>query len=147
VNPRQVASVAAAAVVVIYAWFATGVRPFHSLSYVVIALPIVLVVGLYVFTGTFSDGRSGVTHYYHGRSLGVSLSSVTPWIVVLVGAIVLEVAGLILGGRSTRVPTLSTLTDHLLTTHALRCVLFVLWLAVGVAPLRRLLQRRTPGLR
>jgi hypothetical protein len=34
------------------------------------------------------------------------------------------------------------MVDHVLTTHGLRCVLFLLWLVVGVAPLRRLSEQR-----
>jgi len=141
-KPRHGAYAAAVVLVVAYAWLATDVEPFHVLSYVVIALPVLVVAGLYGFVGTFADGRSGVAHYDRGRSLRVPLSRSKPWIAVLAGAVVLEAVGLILGGHSSRVPTLSTMVDHLLTTHGLRCVLFLLWLVVGVAPLRRLSQRQ-----
>jgi hypothetical protein len=134
-----------AVLAVAYSWFATGAEPFHVLSYVLVALPVIIVVGLYVTEGTFNDERSGVSHYYRSRSLGVSPSRSAPWLLVLLGAIVLEVVGLLLGGRSPHVPTLSTMVDHLLRTHGLRCVLFVLWLAVGVTPLRRLQRRRHDG--
>ncbi len=132
----------AALTFVAYAWFATGVEPFHVLSYVVVALPILLVVGLYLLQGGFSDERSGASHDYLEPPLGLSLSRSIPWLLVILGALSLELVGLTLGGRSARVPTLSTEVDHLLTTHGLRCVLFVLWFTVGVAPFRRLRRRR-----
>jgi hypothetical protein len=141
---RRVAVVVVMALVIAYAWYATGVTPFHALSYVVVGIPALIVVGFYVCLGAFAEGRSGVTHFYVRRSLGVSLQRITPWLVVLASAVILEVVGLALGGRSTTVPTLSTEVDHLLSTHWLRCVLFLAWLLVGALPLRRLLEfRRT----
>jgi hypothetical protein len=138
---RAVVYTIAVALVATYGWFATNVKPFHAISYVVVALPILIVVGLYVFVGAFDEGP-GVSHYLRERSLGVSLARSTPWLLVLVGAISLEIVALVLGGQSSRVPTLSTMVDHLLSTHGLRCVLFLLWLVVGLAPLRRLSERR-----
>jgi uncharacterized membrane protein len=139
---RRVAYVIVIALVIVYAWLATGAKPFHALSYALISIPILIVVAVYVMVRTFYDERSGVSHYFRRRSLGLSSAHTTPWLVVLVGAIILEIVGLALGGRSKRVPTLSTEVDHLLTTHWLRCVLFLAWLAVGVAPLRRLNEHR-----
>jgi hypothetical protein len=52
-------------------------------------------------------------------------------------AFALEVAGLALGGRSSAVPTLSTVVDHALAWHAVRFVLFLAWLALGWAPVVR----------
>ncbi|MFY9782334.1 MAG: hypothetical protein WAK12_02200 [Acidimicrobiales bacterium] len=139
---HRVAHVIAVALVIGYAWFATGVTPFHTLSYVVVAIPSLIVAGLYVFYGALAGDASGASRYYRQRSLGASLSSSMPWLVVLVGAIALEVVGLALGGRSKSAPTLSTTVDHLLVTHWLRCVLFLAWLAVVALPLRRLHQHR-----
>jgi hypothetical protein len=141
-NFRRVAEVIVSALVVAYAWFATGVTPFHALSYVVVAIPVLVVAGLYVALRAFANGRSGVTHFYMTRSLGVSLGRLTPWLIVLVGAVTLEAVGLALGGRSARVPTLSTTVDHLLSTHGLRCVFFLAWILVGALPLRRLAEFR-----
>jgi hypothetical protein len=135
---RRVAHVIVFALVIVYAWLATGAKAFHALSYVLVSIPIVLVVAMYVREKAFYDERSGVSRYYHRRSLGLSSAHTTPWLIVLAGAIVLEIVGLALGGHSTRVPTLSTEVDHLLATHWLRCLLFLAWLAVGIAPLRRL---------
>jgi hypothetical protein len=139
---RRVAVVILTAFVIAYAWFATGVTPFHALSYVVVGIPALIVVSMYIYLRAFAEGPSGVTHLYMHRSLGVSLERVTPWLVVLAGAVILEVVGLALGGRSNSVPTLSTELDHLLSTHGLRCVLFLAWLLVGAVPLRRLREFR-----
>jgi hypothetical protein len=138
----RLAHLGAVVLIAAYAWFATGVEPFHVLAYVVAGIPILVVGGLYALEGTFAEGPASVSHYYRERAAGVSLSRCTPWLLVLLGAVVLEAVGLVLGGRSSRVPTLSTMVDHLLTTHGLRCALFLLWLAVGLAPLRRLHQSR-----
>lgn len=141
-SPHSLGLAVGAALVVGYAWFATGVKPFHALAYVVIAVPVLVVVGLYAFGGAFGhEGPGG------SRPSRVSMGRSTPWLLVLVGVVVLEAVGLILGGRSSRVPTLSTMMDHLLTTHWLRCVLFVLWLAVGAAPWWRRRQRRRHAVR
>jgi hypothetical protein len=139
---RSTATVVAVVLAIVYAWFATGVKPFHAVAYVVLALPILVVVGLYTFMNAFADERSELSHGDRERSLPMSLSRSAPWLLVLIGAIILETVGLILGGRSSRVPTLSTMVDHVLTTHGLRCALFLLWLVVGVAPLRRLSEQR-----
>jgi hypothetical protein len=139
----RLACASAALLIAAYAWFATGLAPFRALAYVVVGLPILVVGGLYVIEGSFAKGRSVVSHDDRERALTESLSRVTPWLLVILGAVILETVGLLLGGRSSRVPTLSTMVDHLLGTHGLRCVLFLLWLAVGLAPLRR--RRHTPS--
>jgi hypothetical protein len=118
----------------VYAWVATGVKPFHPLAYVLVALPAVVALITYVFLRTWSTRRSSTTAPSRER---VSLARLAPWLVVLACALGLEAVGLLLGGRSTSVPTLSTEIDHLLSTHWLRCLLFVAWLAVGAVPLRR----------
>jgi hypothetical protein len=135
---RRVAYVIVVVLVTVYAWLATGVAHFSALSYVVVAIPSLIVIGLFVFYGAGAGGEAGASHYYRRRSLGASLASLTPWLVVLGCAIALEIVGLALGGRSKSVPTLSTTVDHLLVTHWLRCLLFWAWLAVVALPLRRL---------
>jgi hypothetical protein len=137
----RLACIGAAALIAAFAWFATGVEPFHVMSYLVVGIPVLVVAGLYVLDGTFSDRRSAVSPHYR-RSLGVPFSRSAPWLFVLLGAVILEAVGLILGGRSSRLPTLSTIVDHLLTTHGLRWALFLLWLAIGAAPLGHIRRRR-----
>jgi hypothetical protein len=136
--------VIAGLVTIAYAWWLTAVAPFSWLSYTLIALPSLMAIGLYVVWGAYSPRRADIASYYRSRSQNASLSSVTPWLIVLLGAGVLETVGLALGGRSKAVPTLSTAVDHLLVTHEGRALLFVAWLLVGVAPLWRLWQRHPP---
>ena len=57
-----------------------------------------------------------------------------PWIVILVLSVSLEAAALALGGRSSGVPTLSTVVDHALGRHPVRLLLFCGWLAAGLVP-------------
>jgi hypothetical protein len=128
--------------VIAYAWWDTGVAPFTSLSYSLIAVPSIVAVALYASRGAFARHRTDITNYYRSRTRHVSLSSIAPWLVVLLGAATLEVVGLALGGQSTSVPTLSTTVDHLLERHWERCVLYTAWLLMGAGPLWRLWRRQ-----
>jgi DMSO reductase anchor subunit len=130
-------------VLLAYAWWATGVRPFTTLAYVLIAIPSLLAVSIYALLGGLSP-RADVTAYYRRRSAGATPKSIGPWTGLLLVAVVLEVIGLALGGRSPNVATLSTTVDHMLVAHWGRWLLYDLWLAVGVGPLERLRQAR-PG--
>lgn len=124
-----------AVVAALYAWVATGVAPFTLPAYAMIAIASLVVVVLYV------RGETSRVDLAVRGAAPLAPSSVAPWLVVLVLAVALEGLGLALGGRSKQVPTLSTTLDHLLVTHPLRAVLFLLWLGVGVAPLRHLARR------
>lgn len=127
----------------LYAWFATGVAPFTVGAYVLVAVPSLFVLALYAR----DEARSsrGDHERRRGSPLGpTSRTDVVPWLAVLALALGLEAFSLALGGRSARVPTLSTTLDHLLVTHGLRGVLFLLWLAVGVVPLHRRVTRAAP---
>lgn len=132
----------AAALVIAYSWWVTGVAPFTSLAYTLIALPSIAAVALYASMGAFSRHRADLSNYYQFRARHVSFSNAAPWLVVLVSAVALEAVGLSLGGRSPRVPTLSTTVDHLLEQHWERGVLFFVWLVVGATPLWRLWQHQ-----
>lgn len=123
----------------IYAWFATGVRPFSMSAYVFVAVPSFVALLIYGWLGGFSLRRTDVVNYYRVRAPSVSWRRAAPWIVVAALALVLELSGLALGGRSADVPTLSTTMDHLVIDHWGRFALFALWLGVGANPLRRLL--------
>jgi len=114
-----------------YTWWATGLHPFTAGSYVAVGLPVVaLLLVVLVFRPDRSDrnGPSG-----DARSPEICLRTAYPWILLFVIAIGLEVCGLALGGRSTTVPTLSTVVDHAMAWHVVRFVLFYGWLAFGWA--------------
>jgi hypothetical protein len=144
-DARAVSFRTRAAVVVIlavYAWVVTGVHPFTSLSYVLIAVPSVAFVLAYGLLGGLSRRRADITAYYRRQSEGATLRSVTPWIALLIAAALLEVVGLLQGGRSTSVPTLSTAIDHLLELHWERFLFCLTWLIAGAVPVLALRQLR-----
>jgi hypothetical protein len=121
-----------------YAWLTAGVKPFTSLSYLLVAVPSVLFVVAYASMGGLSRQRPDVAAHYRRQAHGATLSTVAPWIAWLSAALLLEVIGLLLGGRSSSVPTLSTTIDHLLAMHWERWLFCLTWLLVGALPLLRL---------
>src|SRR5271155_2269100 len=118
-----------------YAWVVPRAPPFSTPSYVLVAIPSVVIVLAYVALGGLSLHRDAVNAHYRRQSRDASLSTVAPWITVLLAALVLEVIVLSLGGRSPSVPTLSTTVDHLLRFEWERCLICLAWLLLGVTPL------------
>jgi hypothetical protein len=118
-----------------YAWMTAGVAPFSAVSYVLVAIPVGAIVFSFAAWGGLTPHRQETRAYYQRKSAGESSSTVAPWIALLIAAVVLEVIGLLLGGRSTSVPTLSTTVDHLLAYRWERCLMCVAWLLTGIAPL------------
>jgi hypothetical protein len=106
-----------------YAWWVSGLRPFTMTCYVLVCLPTVLVACVVI-----ARPRGGAPPIKPRQAL--------PWLLLLAIAVVLEGAGLALGGRSASVPTLSTVIDHALAWHALRMLLYLAWLAIAVPLLR-----------
>jgi hypothetical protein len=121
---------AGAAAVGVYAWWASGLAPFTVWSYVAIAVP---VAGLAAAALILPRRTRSTTPGSKRRPRGAAV----PWIFLAAVAVCLECAALALGGRSSTVPTLSTVVDHALTRHGVRFVLFLVWLAVGWAPVLR----------
>jgi hypothetical protein len=121
-----------------YAWVTASAHPFTTLSYCLVAIPSAALVVTYIRIGGLSADLGDVGAYFQRQSGEATLSTVTPWIAVLSAAVVLESVGLLLGGRSTSVPTLSTTVDHLLAYRWERCLLCVAWLSAGALPLFRL---------
>ncbi|HXQ90687.1 MAG TPA: hypothetical protein VN768_03945 [Acidimicrobiales bacterium] len=127
------ATVAAVAVAA-YCWWSTGLRPFTVPAYAAVGLPVVALAVVAAAT------RGAWRRATHGSAPGrtktpnLGLRRVLPWTVLLAAAAGLEGAGLALGGRSSSVPTLSTVVDHALAWHVVRFVMFAAWLAVGFAP-------------
>lgn len=127
--------VVAAVPLVVYAWLATGVKPFTPLAYALIAVPAATCLLAYGVRGGFTRVAGD---RYRAVAATVTLGSLRAWLAIAVVATALEVAGLALGGRSVDVPTLSTAADHLLTTHPGRAILYLAWLAIGISPIVRL---------
>jgi hypothetical protein len=114
-----------------YAWVTAGAAPFSTLSYLLVATPCVTFVVLYVRMGGLSVDRVVLNEYFERKARETTLSSMAPWIALLTAAVALEAVGLLLGGRSTNVPTLSTTVDHLLEARWERCLLCLAWLFAG----------------
>jgi hypothetical protein len=112
-----------------YAWLATGAHPFTTWAYVAVSIPVVVTLAFCARRGAFTEPDA--TNYYRRRSLG-ALRNATLWWALFTAALVLEIVGLALGGRSKNVPTLSTTVDHLLVAHWGRWLLFLWWLWIGV---------------
>ena len=114
-----------------YAWWATGLHPFTAGSYVAVGLPVAALVLVVLSKRPDGSGRNGSSAVAEGSK--IELRTAFPWVLLLVFAIGLEAWGLALGGRSTTVPTLSTVVDHAMAWHVERFVLFCGWLGVGWA--------------
>lgn len=114
-----------------YAWLMAGATPFSAFSYSLVAAPCVVFVVWYLRLGGLSADHVEVNEYFRRTARSVTLSSVAPWIVLLSAVVTLEVIGLLLGGRSTSVPTLSTSVDHLLAVRWERWLLSLAWLFIG----------------
>ncbi|HEV2426929.1 MAG TPA: hypothetical protein VGS61_01780 [Acidimicrobiales bacterium] len=113
----------AALVVAAYAWWATGLRPFHAAAYAAVGV-----------AGVTTVAVVWVTRRAEPRAPGRAGPNVLPWVILASAAVGLETIGLALGGRSRSVPTISTWVDHLLVTHPGRWVLFLAWVGVGLRP-------------
>ena len=134
-----------ALVAAVFAWWASGVTPFTTLAYVLVAVATVCVVVNYGALGAFAPERPEISRYYRVRAEDRSFRRWAPWMGVVLLALTLEIVGLSLGGRSATVPTVSTMLDHLLLYHWSRAVLYFLWLSVGIWPIVRLSQRTQQG--
>jgi hypothetical protein len=133
---RGPAGTAALAAVAAYAWWAAGLPPFTAASYTAVALPVAaLALAACLLPTPARTPRAGGRPWY----------GPLPWAVLLVAVLSLEAAGLALGGRSSTVPTLSTVVDHALAWHGVRFVLFLAWLALGWAPVLHRLSWQRPG--
>ena len=135
---------ALALLLVLYAWWASDVRAFSALGYVLFAIPSLTVVILLVAWGGLSPHEISANARDGAVKPDTSFAHAWPWLALLVLAVALEIMSLALGGRSTSVPTLSTTLDHLLVTHVVRWLLYMAWLSVGATPLVRRWQRRHP---
>lgn len=137
-SSRIVVGVAVGVVIVAYAWWATGVPPFTVRAYVAVGAAAVLLIVAAVI-GPAARHRGKVVRPSNDGSPRAARAF--PWVILLVFAVALEALGLALGGESSTVPTLSTVIDHAMSTHIVRFILLVLWLAAGWIPVARALKR------
>ena len=111
-----------------YAWWATGLDSFTTAAYVAVAVPAVALVAA---ASVASRLRPSARTRRSAPPSPLVVTRLWPWLVLGGLAVGLEALGLALGGRSPTVPTVSTVTDHVLAWHATRLVLFLVWLVVG----------------
>ena len=124
--------VAGAVAAAVFGWWVTGLRPFTVTAYVAVGLS---VVALVVAAEVVRSRGLGLSHPIEKPGHATfTLRPVFPWLVLGALLLGLEGLGLTLGGRSARVPTLSTVVDHALAWHGLRFALFCGWLALGWVP-------------
>ncbi|MGA2295592.1 MAG: hypothetical protein ABSG24_10275 [Acidimicrobiales bacterium] len=105
-----------ALVAAVFAWWASGVTPFTTLAYILVAVATVCVVVNYVALGALSPQRPQISRYYQARAEDTSFRRWAPWMGVVLLALTLEIVGLSLGGRSATVPTVSTMLDPVIGT-------------------------------
>jgi hypothetical protein len=133
-----VAAVVTAVVAAAYAWWATGVPPFGVRAYVAVGIPVLLVALALALPPIRDPTRSRIAAAPVDTPAPIGnrsfWPSAYPWLILLALAAILEGIALALGGRSSAVPTLSTVVDHALGRHPVRFVLFCVWLGIGVIP-------------
>jgi hypothetical protein len=125
---RRTLARSALAAAIVWAWFASGVRPFTVPAEVLTFVPGFLVLVLTLRPGAKPDAVVGRT----GRWL--------PWAALALAFGALELSELFSKPRSAH-PTLSSLTNTLLDTHPSRFVGYAVWLALGWLLVRDLHKR------
>ena len=129
------AALAGTMVIAAFVWWATGLHSFTASAYAAVGLPVVSLVLVVLVVRPDVSAR---TESPAGEECpAIRLHTTFPWLLLLAVGAGLEAWGLALGGRSTGVPTLSTVADHALAWHGVRFALFCGWLAAGWAPLLR----------
>jgi hypothetical protein len=128
------------AVAAAFGWWQTGLHPFSTDAYLSLIVPVMLAAFLAV-----KPWRQPAVGGRHAAVPGKS-HDMFPLLVIVGLGIGLETAGLILGGRSVDVPTLSTVFDRAMRWHTSRWLLATTWILVGFLPLVWRRRRFTPGL-
>ncbi len=128
---RVTAAVVGGSAIAACAWWATGLHPFTTGSYVAVGLPVIALVIVVLRHQQDGSHRNGL--YAGGERSEIGVRTAFPWLLLVAVAVGLEVWGLSLGGQSSTVPTVSTVVDHAMSWHVVRFVLFCGWLAAGWA--------------
>jgi hypothetical protein len=133
-------SVVVLAALVAYAWWLSGLVAFTTSATVAVAVPVaaLLAVALLTPSARAPDDRPR-------PDTAVAARRLAPWLALVSMAVVLEIVGLALGGRSPAVPTLSTVVDHALVDRFSRFALCCAWLGIGVLAVLRRPRGRRPG--
>jgi hypothetical protein len=127
--------VAGAAVVLAYAWIAAGLLPFTKPEELLVALPVIPVVIL-----TARRGRSAAEPAQSGAP---KQGGAVVWAGLFAALLVWEMIALFSSPRSQH-PTMSYLTDRIMSVHVGRAAVFLLWLLLGGALALRPMWRREP---
>ncbi len=120
----------------LWAWFASGVRTFTRPAEVLTFLP-----GLAVLVLTLRPSASFVRPVEDGGVTPFRRWGVLPWLGVLIVTVGWELAELFSQPRHAH-PTISSLTNSLLSTHPSRFLGYLAWLAVGWLLVRDLGRRK-----
>jgi len=116
---------AAVAAALVYAWFASAFRPFTVPEYVAVTIPLVL-------------GAIALLHRRPADEDGddASRRSVWAWRLLLGAFLVWELMSFLSSPRADH-PTVSSITDSIMSTHPGRFAMFTAWLAAGYGMFRR----------
>ena len=118
---RQLLVSAALVAAVAWAWFASGVRTFTHPAEVLTFVP-----GLVVLVLTLRPS----THLQRPPTTALRRTSALPWVGLAALAFVWELTELFSQPRDAH-PTMSSITNALLSTRATRFLGYLAWLAVG----------------
>jgi hypothetical protein len=115
-HPRWLVPLAVVAVLG-YSWIAAGFRPFTTPEEVMVAIP-----ALIVFAGAWRPSRPARGHFSRG--------SVAVWLGLVVLTFAWELNAYFSSPREDH-PTLSVIADDIMSVHAGRALMFLLWLTLG----------------
>jgi hypothetical protein len=121
--------VIAVAIGLVYSWIAAGLLPFTKPEELMVALPVIPVAVLALFWRATPAAESA-TVGPDGAS--PPLRGTAVWVVLLGALVAWELAAYASTPRDDH-PTLSSITDSIMSTHPGRAAVFALWLALGVA--------------
>jgi len=124
--PRAARALVAAALVAVYGWWAVGLPPFSGTA-------TVAVIG----AGAAAAAWAGWHRRRSGsRAGGTQEARLAPWAVLTAAAVVWQLAAFVQRPRDDH-PTLSSLANTALDSHAARTAAFVAWVIATVALVRR----------
>ena len=105
----------------VYSWVAAGYRPFTTAEEVMVAIPAIV-----VFVTAWRPSRPVSAR----AADGWSRVSVVLWLGLVVVAVGWELSAFFSSPREDH-PTLSVIADDIMSVHAGRALMFLLWLTLG----------------
>jgi hypothetical protein len=110
-----------------YSWVAAGLRPFTLAQELAVAVPAAVIVGVAVLFAA-RERPADVSDRPPTRAWRASAAV---WLGLVVLAFAWQLGAYFSSPRSAH-PTLSSLADEVMSTHAGRTALFLAWLALGL---------------